>query len=140
MNEKQTMEHIGNYLRDIRKEKRLRLKDVSEGTGISISFLSDLERNCTNPSLATFWKLCTFYGVWPSEVLDQYEKDLYSETCQSCGEKVEEVWRCDDWLWEKVTGRSDGGGLWCIRCFTREALREGISLAWHCEVMEAEEE
>jgi transcriptional regulator with XRE-family HTH domain len=44
-------------LRELRQERGLRLKDVSETAAISIPYLSDLERGRTNPSLDTLQTL-----------------------------------------------------------------------------------
>lgn len=54
-------------MRRIRKEYEKTLKEVSEGTGLSISFLSDMERDVTLPSLKTLVKLSEFYNA-PYEI------------------------------------------------------------------------
>lgn len=123
---------IGEYLRWYRKQRQLTLKDVSGQTGYSISFLSELERNAVNPSIKTLWDLCLFYEIAPSEVLNQYENDHWSETCQSCHERVGVVWRCSDELWQRVTGNQNGEGIRCIRCFDKEAKSKNIYLQWNC--------
>lgn len=48
-----TMEkyRIGITLKKIRKSKSLTLKMLAEKSGLSISYISDIERNRTNPSL-----------------------------------------------------------------------------------------
>lgn len=38
------METFGDYLSDLRKEKRITLKTLSEQIGVSISYLSDVEK------------------------------------------------------------------------------------------------
>lgn len=40
-------------LRELRSERDLRLKDVAARSGLSVPYLSDLERGRTNPSLDT---------------------------------------------------------------------------------------
>ncbi|WP_366922187.1 helix-turn-helix transcriptional regulator [Metallumcola ferriviriculae] len=42
---------IGKRIKSLRKEKKLSLKQLSERTGISISFLSDIENERSTPSL-----------------------------------------------------------------------------------------
>ncbi len=64
---------IGLELRAIRKSQRYTLSKVSEETGISVSFLSDLERGRTNPSLDTLEKLATFYQVPLNNILANAE-------------------------------------------------------------------
>lgn len=48
------------------------------------------------------------------------------ERCQSCGWLYATVWKADDALWGKVTGRLDEGGLRCPLCFMREATDEDL--------------
>ena len=60
---------IGLELRAIRKSQRHTLSKVSEETGLSVSFLSDLERGRTRPSLDTLEKLATFYQVPLNSIL-----------------------------------------------------------------------
>ena len=46
---------------------------------------------------------------------------LIHEFCKRCGANVGQIWTADDYLWEQVTGRKDGGGIFCIRCFDHMA-------------------
>lgn len=64
---------IGLELRAIRKRQRHTLSEVSEETGLSVSFLSDLERGRTRPSLDTLEKLATFYQVPLNNILANAE-------------------------------------------------------------------
>lgn len=63
------MVKLGSELRRLRKSRRLTLANVGEETGLSVSFLSDVERGRTKPSLDTLEKLADFYGVSVSEIL-----------------------------------------------------------------------
>lgn len=55
---------IGEVLRSLRKGTHGQtLAQVSEATGLSVSFLSDIERGRTNPSLDTLEKLAHYYGA-----------------------------------------------------------------------------
>lgn len=51
---------IPMQLRVFRKDKTL--QEVSRDTGISVSFLSDIERGRTLPSLKSLITLCDYYG------------------------------------------------------------------------------
>lgn len=51
----------GDQVRRLRKSRRLTLQDVSQGTGVSVSFLSDIERGKANPTLDTYTTLISFY-------------------------------------------------------------------------------
>lgn len=64
---------IGLELRAIRKSQRHTLSKVSEETGLSVSFLSDLERGRTRPSLDTLEKLAAFYQVPLNSILANAE-------------------------------------------------------------------
>ena len=54
---------IGEKLRELRLRQRLKLKDVAERAGLSIGFLSLLERSQTNASIATLQKLAKLYDT-----------------------------------------------------------------------------
>ncbi|MBN9059980.1 MAG: helix-turn-helix transcriptional regulator, partial [Rhizobiales bacterium] len=44
---------VGLKIRDARKQRRLTLQRVAEATGLSIGFLSQVERDITTPSLSS---------------------------------------------------------------------------------------
>jgi transcriptional regulator with XRE-family HTH domain len=48
---------IGFQLRRERRLKKLRLKDVADATGLSVSFISKIETNKVSPSLSTLHKI-----------------------------------------------------------------------------------
>jgi len=54
---------LAERFRELRKERGWRLKDVAEVTGLSIPYLSDLERDRTNPSLETLRTLAAAYDM-----------------------------------------------------------------------------
>jgi XRE family transcriptional regulator, regulator of sulfur utilization len=60
-------------LRELRQERGLRLKDVTEAAGISIPYLSDLERGRTNPSLDTLQTLAAAYQISVHDLLESVE-------------------------------------------------------------------
>ncbi|MEK9199468.1 helix-turn-helix domain-containing protein [Ureibacillus sp. 179-F W5.1 NHS] len=57
---------IGERLRKIRKKKKMTLKTLSELTGVSISFLSQVERNKCNVTLESLRKISDALYVNPS--------------------------------------------------------------------------
>ncbi len=67
-------------LRELRQERGQRLKDVSEIAGISIPYLSDLERGRTNPSLETLQTLAGAYNITVHDLLVSVE--FYGEVSQ----------------------------------------------------------
>ena len=60
-------------LRELRSERKLRLKDVSQVAEISVPYLSDLERGRTNPSLETLQTLAAAYGISVHDLLQGVE-------------------------------------------------------------------
>ena len=61
---------VGRKLRELRKTYHYTLKDVKQRTGLSISFLSDVERGQTKPSLDSLQKLAVCYQVGTSDLLE----------------------------------------------------------------------
>lgn len=64
---------LNERLRELRSERGLRLKDVAENAGISVPYLSDLERGRTNPSLETLQTLAGAYGITVHDLLEGVE-------------------------------------------------------------------
>ena len=60
---------FGEQLRQIRRGDGLTLKQLSGLSGLSISFLSDLERNRTSPSTTSIQKIASALGVSQSKIL-----------------------------------------------------------------------
>lgn len=54
---------IGRTLRNLRRQQKLTLQEVAERTGLSVGFLSSLERSQTDASIATLQKLAQFYNT-----------------------------------------------------------------------------
>ena len=42
---------LGNKIRHLRKSQKLKLNDVAERSGLSVSYISQLERDLVEPSL-----------------------------------------------------------------------------------------
>ncbi len=60
-------------LRDLRKSKGLTLKELSTKTNLSISFISDIEHNRSNPSISTLKILCNALDVPVTYLLEDDE-------------------------------------------------------------------
>lgn len=56
-------------LRRLRKARGLVLREVSEGTSLSISYLSDIEAGRSSPSVESAAKLAAFYGIALAELI-----------------------------------------------------------------------
>jgi transcriptional regulator with XRE-family HTH domain len=66
---------LGARLRAIRKQRGNTLADVGTQTGLSVSFLSDIERGRTRPSLDTLEKLATYYQCTINDLLEGVDAD-----------------------------------------------------------------
>lgn len=53
----------GEKIREIRKEKGLTLQELAKKTGLSSSLLSQIERKLVDPTVSTFWKICTSLNI-----------------------------------------------------------------------------
>ncbi len=60
--------HDGWLLRQLRMDRRLSLREASDRTGLSVSFLSALERGLTGASVATLQRVTAAYGTTMLEV------------------------------------------------------------------------
>jgi len=71
------MVDIGKRIKQFREEKGLTLKNVSDATGLSVGFLSQIERNITDPSIASLKKIADVLGVKIKEFFEKMpEKKL----------------------------------------------------------------
>jgi XRE family transcriptional regulator, regulator of sulfur utilization len=62
---------LGTRLKSLRKQHDMTLQDASAKAEISLSFLSDVERNRTLPSLKTLFSLAKIYSTTASKLLEQ---------------------------------------------------------------------
>ena len=66
---------LGTKLRILRKRRGYTLANVGNETHLSVSFLSDVERNRTKPSLDTLEKLAGCYQVTVNNLLGDVDFD-----------------------------------------------------------------
>lgn len=60
---------IKDRLRELRTSQQLTLRNLSESTGLSVSYLSDVERGRTNPSLKTIETIAKGFDIPVSSFL-----------------------------------------------------------------------
>jgi transcriptional regulator with XRE-family HTH domain len=58
----------------LRKERGLTLKELAARSGLSISYISDLEHGRASPSLATLRELAAALGLSPADLLEGWEE------------------------------------------------------------------
>ena len=56
-------EHIGTQIKKLRAESSMTLKQLSDLTGLSVGFLSQLERGMTSVAIDTLLKIASVLGV-----------------------------------------------------------------------------
>lgn len=61
---------VGFKIKLLRKQQRLTLKELSEKSGLSVSFISDIENNRRNPNLQNLNKLSDSLGVPVTNLLE----------------------------------------------------------------------
>lgn len=72
---------IGEALRAYRITRKKRLREVSSAAGISVSFLSDIERGRVLPSLETCQALANFYNISLSWLFSDVEIAAPNKAC-----------------------------------------------------------
>jgi len=71
---------LGAKLRALRKKRGHTLAEVGAQIGLSVSFLSDVERGRTRPSLGTLGKLAACYQLTITDLLDGVDADESAST------------------------------------------------------------
>jgi len=64
---------IGNIIKLARKKNKITLQDLSEKTGMSISYLSLMERGLNDPTLENLNKVCFALNLTLSDLITQAE-------------------------------------------------------------------
>lgn len=70
------MNSIGDSIRKARKSKKLTLHDVSEAASISLSFLSEIERDKANPSMSVLKRIGNALQINFRDLLADDERSL----------------------------------------------------------------
>lgn len=65
------MEIVGNNIKKIRLERRMKQKDLAKALGISIAAVSKIESSATNLSLIRLMQIAKLYKVQISELLSE---------------------------------------------------------------------
>jgi transcriptional regulator with XRE-family HTH domain len=70
---------LGKTVQRLRKAYNLSLSELSEQSGVAKSIISQIERNETNPTLATIWRLAQALDVSIERVLQDRDDSPYIE-------------------------------------------------------------
>lgn len=79
--------NTGNRILSLRKKKKMTLKQVSELTGLSVAFLSQVERERTDPSLASLKKIAAALSIKLSDLFSQ-DEEPHSVVKSGCGNHI----------------------------------------------------
>ncbi|MCZ7658273.1 MAG: XRE family transcriptional regulator [Xanthobacteraceae bacterium] len=72
--------HLGKTIQRLRKAYNLSLSELAEQSGVAKSIISQIERNETNPTLATIWRLSQALDVSIERVLAAADEEPFVET------------------------------------------------------------
>jgi len=104
-----TPPNVGEFVRKLRRSRGLTLEDLAEGSGVSKSMLSQIERNKTNPTLATVWRLCESLGVSVDAMFGREEKPPVLDVLQA--HATPSIRSADAKCELRILGPLDLGGL-----------------------------
>lgn len=82
---------IGEKIKWLRSKKDLRLRDLSEITGLSISFISDIENNRRNPRIDNLEKIADALGVSVDRLTGESAKSLIENRSKELNITLEEA-------------------------------------------------
>ena len=60
---------VAETIKRLRRQKSLSLEELAQMSGVSRSMLSQIERDATNPTVATLWRITSALGISIDEVL-----------------------------------------------------------------------
>jgi transcriptional regulator with XRE-family HTH domain len=70
---------IGSHIKELRLEKNLSRKALSELIGLSPGYIEEIESNKKKPTIDTLLKFSAFYSVTISELIGEIQNDLAPE-------------------------------------------------------------
>lgn len=67
---------LGSKIRTIRSQKRLSLKELADQTGLTISFLSQVERDLVSPSIKSLKEIARALNIKVGSLFEEEQKEL----------------------------------------------------------------
>ncbi|MDO5409430.1 MAG: helix-turn-helix domain-containing protein [Lachnospiraceae bacterium] len=67
--------NIGTNIRRMRKAQRITLQQLAESSGLSVGYLSNVERNVTSPTLINLQKICEVLKTSLGDLLERNERE-----------------------------------------------------------------
>jgi transcriptional regulator with XRE-family HTH domain len=87
---------VGQRVREKRREKLLTLKQLAEATGLSLTYLSDVERDRTQSSIKTLRRIAQALGVTVGDLMEGVE-DLGGVTDGALPAGLRELRADEEW-------------------------------------------
>ncbi len=133
---------IGFSIRSLRKSKGMTLRQLSEATGLSIGYLSNLERNTSSPTLLNIQKICEVFESSLGDLLERNAefKIVIRKEDREVTINEEKNMRLEtidfgtgntSFLFMKIEPNSSSDGLW----WTHEFDEVGTVLSGHLTIM-----
>ncbi|MCX7905448.1 MAG: helix-turn-helix domain-containing protein [Elusimicrobiales bacterium] len=85
------MLNIGIKIKNLRQKNGMKLSDLAKATGLSVSMISQLERNIIMPSISTILSLSEIFGVKPSYFLEEERPNELLVKKSNNGEFINEL-------------------------------------------------
>lgn len=95
------MPHVGEYIKHLRliqQPKAWSLEVLSEKCGISVSFLSDVQRGISTPSLEGIEKIAAAFGLGAGDLLVKAGYTVNPALAWKCEAKV----ICNEGIWTVI--------------------------------------
>jgi len=67
-------------LKELRIKNKLTLRELAEHIGVTLAYISQLEKEQKTPSLKVAFKLANFFGVSVEELFPQFKDSTKRET------------------------------------------------------------
>lgn len=114
-------------LRDLRKHEKMSLEELSARSGVSVSVISKLERNCGNAEMDTLYRIARVFGMTLSDFIALAENRISHQV-------DEEKYESGGFVFRRVSY----GNLRCMhatasagaRISTPELHRDDYELGW----------
>jgi len=93
---------ISNNLRKYRKKQNLTIEELSELSGLSPNFISDIEREKKSPSLNTIEKLCSALNIQFHNLFIPEKINLQIDECKTFDQFIKTIRDFPDEKKEKI--------------------------------------
>ncbi|GAA2514347.1 cupin domain-containing protein [Winogradskya consettensis] len=94
---------LGTYIRELRLERKVSLRSLAAESGVSVSFLSQVERGEASPSIATLMKIAKALG---QTISSMFESPAANSRLVRSGQGPRLVHPHGDWAEELLTPRA----------------------------------